>query len=466
MSALADSQEESMSTLGAGRGATSEERGVHSAHNQSRDFLKFWTGETISSLGSSFTQFALPLLVFKLTGSALNLGIAFAFSFLPYLLFGLVIGAWVDRLDRRRVMIMVDIGQVVIISAIPVLFLFGALTIWWIYGVAFASTTLRIFTESSQFAAIPSLVDQSDLITANGRIQASFFGATILGPVLAGALIFVMPTPTLLFIDAATFLVSAIMLSLIKRSFNTAATSVDKRARTSLRRDMVDGVRFVFGHPVLRNLAIMLAFGNFLAAIRESQLVVLAERHLQATDFQFGLLNAAAGAGVVIFSLLASFLRRYGGLVRLGLVAMQVGGIATIAIAFSPNIWIAMPLWALVFGTDNLYNVCSATLRQEIVPNEMLGRARAIAAMMTLGAFPLGALVGGAVTNATGNVALVYASVGALIFLIITAFSFPIVADAKRMRIGEYARKAPLAPEAPAEEKASERDDGLAPATV
>src|SRR5215813_3488717 len=99
-------------------------------HDTSLDFWKFWTGETISSLGSSFTQFALPLLVFKLTGSALNLGIAFAVSFLPYLLFGLVIGAWVDRLDRKRVMILADLGQAVVISAIPVLFLLGSLTIW------------------------------------------------------------------------------------------------------------------------------------------------------------------------------------------------------------------------------------------------------------------------------------------------------------------------------------------------
>jgi MFS family permease len=109
------------------------------------DFWKFWTGETISNLGSSFTQFALPLLVFKLTGSALNLGIATAAAFLPYLLFGLVIGAWVDRLDRKRMMILVDVGQALVIASIPVMFLLGALNVWWVFGVAFVSTTLKIF---------------------------------------------------------------------------------------------------------------------------------------------------------------------------------------------------------------------------------------------------------------------------------------------------------------------------------
>ena len=96
-------------------------------------------------------------------------------------------------------------------------------------GSPFSSTTMHIFTDSSQFAAIPSLVDQSDLITANGRSRRALFAATILGPVLAGALIFVIPVPTLLFFDAPTFLVSATMLSQIARSFNMTATRVDER---------------------------------------------------------------------------------------------------------------------------------------------------------------------------------------------------------------------------------------------
>jgi MFS family permease len=101
----------------------------------SADFWKFWAGQTISNLGSSVTLFALPLLVFKLTGSALNLAIASATSFLPYLLFGLVIGAWVDRLDRKRLMIAVDIGRALAIAAIPLLDGLGLLAVGWIYAV-------------------------------------------------------------------------------------------------------------------------------------------------------------------------------------------------------------------------------------------------------------------------------------------------------------------------------------------
>jgi len=108
------------------------------------DFWKYWTGQTISNLGSSVTLFALPLLVYKLSGSALDLGIASAATFLPYLLFGLILGAWTDRVNRKRMMIGTDIGRALIVVSIPLLFALGLLTVWWIYIVAFIHATLTI----------------------------------------------------------------------------------------------------------------------------------------------------------------------------------------------------------------------------------------------------------------------------------------------------------------------------------
>src|SRR5579883_2460782 len=126
-----------------------------SVRRLSGDFWKFWTGQTISNLGSSFTLFALPLLVFKLTGSALNLGITMAAEFLPYLLFGLLIGAWVDRTDRKRLMIATDVLRALVIAAIPLLAALHLLTVWWVYAFSFAGSTLTIFFNSAEFAAIP-----------------------------------------------------------------------------------------------------------------------------------------------------------------------------------------------------------------------------------------------------------------------------------------------------------------------
>jgi len=143
------------------------------------DFKKFWVGQTISNLGSSFTQWAVPLLVYQLTHSAVNLGIATAATFLPYLLFGLIIGAWMDRVDRKKAMIGLDWLNALVILSIPLVAQFGHLTVWWIYGVTFIQSTVFIAFSSGEFAAIPSLVSTDDLVTANGRIQATYSAAQV-----------------------------------------------------------------------------------------------------------------------------------------------------------------------------------------------------------------------------------------------------------------------------------------------
>src|SRR6266542_4258901 len=131
------------------------------------DFVKFWAGQTTSNLGSAFTLFALPLLVFTLTGSPLNLGVTMATSYLPYLLFGLVLGAWVDR---KRLMIATDLARAVVIALLPVLADLGLLRVWWVYAIAFVHASLAIAFDTAEFAAIPSLVERKqDLVAANGR---------------------------------------------------------------------------------------------------------------------------------------------------------------------------------------------------------------------------------------------------------------------------------------------------------
>ena len=186
----------------------------------SSDFKKFWVGQTISNLGSSFTQWAVPLLVYQLTHSAVSLGIATAATFLPYLLFGLIIGAWMDRVDRKRAMIALDWLNALVILSIPLVAQFGHLNVWWIYGVTFIQSTIAIAFSAGEFAAIPSLVSTDDLVTANGRIQATYSAAQVVGPLLAGALISFLPLTWVLAFDAGSFALSAVSLSLVRASFN------------------------------------------------------------------------------------------------------------------------------------------------------------------------------------------------------------------------------------------------------
>jgi MFS family permease len=364
------------------------------------------------------TQFALPLIVFKLTGSALALGATLAIYTAPQLFFGLAIGAWTDRTDRKRLMIVVDLLSAVTIASVAVASSAGLLSLWWIYAVVFVSSTLSIFFVAAEFGAIPSLVDSGELVSANGRIQASFAAASVLGPLAAGALLVFVPVEAILLLDAASFVASAVMLSLIARPFNAP---IVKKA-TTIRQDIVEGLRYVLSHPVLRNISLMMAMINMVGATVFAQLVLFAKQALLAEDSEVGLLFAAGGAGVVALSLAAGPLRRRWSFGNVALGALMLSGLLTVGLAYTTSLWLAIVLWGVTSGLGILFNINTGSLRQAIVPNQMLGRVISIAMVLAWSANPIGALAGGLLIERTGDVRLVYAVIGLLTFLIALVF--------------------------------------------
>jgi MFS family permease len=401
----------------------------------SASFWKFWAGQTISNLGSSFTEFALPLLIFKLTGSALNLAIASATTFLPYLLFGLPIGAWVDRVDRKWLMIVTDLLRALLLASMPLLDALGMLSVWWIYAAGFLTSTLTIGFNSAEFAAIPSLVPRDDtnaseaLVTANGRIQASYSAATVAGPLLAGVLVAFLSLPALLAIDALSFVISAGSLMLIRQSFNAAESPKEP---TSIWQDVTEGLRYVLGHPVLRNISLMMALVNFVGATIYAQLVLFAKERLQASDSQVGFLFSAGSLGVVMLSLAAGPLRKRWSFSTLALGALALEGLLIVGMALTRSYWVALPIWMLSSGLGILFNINTGSLRQTIVPNHLLGRVISIAGVLAWSAIPLGTLLGGLAITWTGDVALVYAVSGILIAIIPLLFALTPLGHAER----------------------------------
>lgn len=394
----------------------------------SRDFWKFWTGQAISVLGTSFTTLALPLLVYRLTGSAVNLALTSAAEFLPYLLFGLIIGAWVDRTNRKQLMIVVNLLQALVIVTIPVLAAFGHLVVWWIYAMGFVGSTLGICFSSAEFAAIPSLVSQDDLVTANGRLQASYSAMSIIGPLLAGGLAAVMPVERMLYIDAASFIIAAASLLLVTQPFNTLET----RAPTSIRRDIAEGLRYVLGHPVLRLISLMMAMVNFVAATTGAELVLFAHQRLHAGNAQIGVLFAAQSAGVIVLSLAAGPLRKRFPFSKVALSALMIEGLLCLAFALVRWYPVNVVLWGLQGGFGILFNINTGSLRQAIVPNHMLGRVMSIAGVLAWSAIPVGTFLGGVLIQRTGNVALIYGAIGILTVLIPLAFSFTALGRAEQ----------------------------------
>jgi len=384
------------------------------------DFWKFWTGQAITTLGSSFTSFALPLLVFKLTSSPINLALTIVAQILPYLGLGLLIGAWVDRRNRRQLMIMTDMLRAFVIAILPLLALLGYLNVWWIYGIAFINATLSIAFDAAKFAAVPSLVHKDALILANERVQASNSIAMIAGSFLAGLLLIIIPVPLLLFIDAFSYLVSAASLALVKRSFN--AEKGKQHTPTNIFQDIHHGLRYILNHPVWRALTVLLMILLFMSTIVDSQVVLFAKQWLHSSDTQIGLLFSCQGIGIVIFSLVANRIRKFWSLGQIMLGALMLNGFMTVVFALTHWYWLALLAWMVKSGALLLFNVIAYSVGQKITPDHLLGRVIIFVRVMTWSTSSLGALLGGIAIELTGNVAVVFGVAGVLIFITAVAF--------------------------------------------
>lgn len=405
----------------------STEVGESASPGLGRDFSIFWTGHTVSSFGSAVTLFALPLLLYELTGSAIDLALGAVAFTLPRLFFGLHIGAWTDRLDRRSLMIRSDLALAAIIIAIPAAAFVGLLSASLIYAVLVISSLVGLLFQASQSGAVPSLVERDALVTANGRIQAGFAAATVLGPLVGGALLAMIPVALLLVIDAASFVLSAIALSLISRPFNAPR----KRPSTSVSREVMEGLRYVFRQPVLRLIAVMLVAVNFFAATHGTQLVLFAKEVYGSSDQEVGLLFAAGAVGVIVSSLFAGRVRRHlslglallGSVVAYGLVVAAMGLVSS----FVP----AVILWAAASGLVIFVRINTASTRQAIAEDAMRGRVESITIVLAQATIPIGTIFGAVLIESTGNVSLVYTAFGLAIVLVGLAFSFTALARAQ-----------------------------------
>ena len=214
-------------------------------------------------------------------------------------------------------------------------------------------------------------------------------------------------------------------------SFNPPK-GVKQEEPKSILNDVMDGLRYVLGHPILRNISLMMAMVNFVATTVSTQLVLFAKVQFQASDTQVGLLYSAGSIGIVFLSLLAGPLRKHWSFSTVALGALMTEGILVVALAFTHWYWIGILLWACIGGLGILFNINTSSLRQAIVPNNMLGRVMSIAGVLAWSAIPLGALLGGYIINWTHNIDLTYSIIGILTFLIALSFSFTALGHADK----------------------------------
>lgn len=383
-------------------------------------------GQTVSNLGSAFTSVALPLLVFRLTGSATALGAATAVSYAPWVLFGLVGGAVVDRIDRRRLLVLTDLARGLVISLLPALAMTGGVDLGVICGVMFLQASLQVFALAGEFSAVVALVEPERLPAVNGLLSASYSAARVAGTAMAGLLLAVAPVASALWVDGASFFVAAAAMAAIRTGFNASPPpGLRTGSARALARNLIAetraGLDYVWHHRLLRNVSLQLTAVNLFGSAATAQLALFAVRRLGSDNSRVGYLYSASSIGVVLVSLLVAPLARRISLATIVTMALVLYGAGTAVFGLNDSYRGALLLQGCVGGSTVLYNTATASLRQRLVPNELLGRVWNIALTTAWCAMPLGALAGGAVA-ATGRVTLLYVTAGTGIVLLAVVF--------------------------------------------
>jgi MFS family permease len=337
---------------------------------RNRDFLAVLLGQGVSALGDAVSFTAVPLLVLRLTGSGAAVGLIGMLQFIPDLAFGLIAGAYVDRWDRRLVMLAADIGRGVLTALIPLSLLLGWPTMVVLLLVVVPINTLRVFFQAAYIAAVPNLVGRDRIAAGASAVEGVSAFGYIAGPAIAGILVVAVGPATTLALDAASFFVSAATLLIVKRPLSEGRREKSERL---LLREIREGIGFIARQPVLRLAVGFWSLYVFLFAAWPAVMLfyVTVDRGL-APD-AYGVVIAGYGAGGLAGSVIAArILKR-----RLGrpiLVGAAIAGGLTVVTATQAWLPVLFVLTVLAAIGDLFVVVGFATLRATVTPDRLLGR--------------------------------------------------------------------------------------------
>ncbi len=389
------------------------------------DFVRLWIAETISQFGTQISLLALPLVaVVLLDATPFEVALLGAIEFLPFILFSLPAGAWVDRLRRRPILIVGDVGRALVLISVPVAYVLGGLTIWQLYVVGFVAGTLTVLFDVAYQSYLPALVERDQLIDGNGKLEISRTVAQTAGPALGGGLIQLVSAPLAIAIDAVSYGLSALFVWLIRRPEPQPHPHLDEhgRRRAGIVSEMRDGLRYVLGNPYLRGIAACTATSNFFGNVAGSTLIVYAVRVLELSPGAIGLAFGLGNLGALVGALTADRIRRRLGLGRTMIAVVALGGPAFLLVALatpSTAIPLLIASGVLIGFSAVVYNISQVSFRQAITPLPMQGRMNATMRFIVWGTIPVGAIVGGAVATAVSiPTAIWVGAIGSLLAVI------------------------------------------------
>lgn len=372
-----------MTTAAAGRGLLS------ALLDFPRPFSLFLGGLTLSKLGDAIYTFALPWIAYELTGSALIMGTLYATEILPVLAFGAFAGVFVDRWDRRRLMMTADLLRAGLVAAIPLLHLAGALQVWHLYVAAFALSLLSLAFDVATTTVIPEVAG-SDLTRANAAHQLAMQLASMAGPALAGLLIAALGGYNALWLDALSFGATLLTLLLMPTLRQRAASTAQ-----SVLAGIAEGFRWMMGHAVIRTLALQAMIGNFGFGMVSAVLMFYLRDTLGLSAELAGLDYAMLGVGGVLGSIAILPLSRRFRRGQLYPVIIFFGLVGLLVMAGLRTWWAPGLGFGMVSACNIAWVVLSTSVRQELIPADLMGRVISFTRMLSTAAMPVGATLGG-----------------------------------------------------------------------
>jgi len=364
-------------------------------HN--RDYLLLWSGQVVSTLGTTASFIVYPLLILALTNSPAAAGIASALGAAPYVVFSLPVGALIDRWDRKRVMILCDIGRGLTLASIPFAMLFNVLTIWQIYLASLIEGSLFVFFNIAEVASLSRVVVKEQLPAATAQNEAAFGVAAIVGPSFGTFLYQTLGRGAPFIADAISYVVSVVSLSFIKTQFQLERTAVTRH----LRAEIMEGLNWLWHQPLIRYMAFLTGGYNMVNAATPLIIIVVAKA-MGAQAAQIGLIFSIAGIGSIVGSLIGGQIQKR---FSFGQVIITVTWIQVLLFplySIVPQFFWLGVISALSYLTGPVYNVVQFSYRIALIPDELQGRVNSTFRLLAFGFNPLGAALSGVLLEHIG----------------------------------------------------------------
>jgi MFS family permease len=391
------------------------------------DFMRLWSGQTLSLIGSQVTLIAMPLVaVALLHATSAQMGYLTALARLPYI-GTLFVGVWLDRIRRRPLLITTDAVRALLLASIPVLFLTHSLRLDWLYLVVFCVGLFEVVFEIANLAYLPSLVDRGLLTDANSKLQMTSSAAQIAGQGLAAILLAALSAAAVILADSVSFVFSAIASALIRHREEPPGRS--HRASIGVFASIKEGVAFVWSNPLMRPTLLSTAFLMFFWTGIQTLYYPFAYDQLGVPASAIALILASGGPAAIVGAWLAPRLMRSWGTGRMLIWAAVFGNGSFILIPLAAKpLGLAVPMLIaaqLFFGIGMPLGVVGTmTLRQMLTPDDMQARVGATFRAAGLGISPLGALFAGLLAEAIGvHTAITVCAIGTLVPIGLTIFT-------------------------------------------